>query len=152
MEAPNWQPTHFLQSRETEFGFIGSSGEQRVRELARNDTAIPKELVGKVEKKREGKYEYFRYRAQLTPIQAAAERCRTVRRGIIIRTSIGCMKKSFGITIAMGECDDCSWKYHGKDALGLAAIHAKSRKHKVFATHEVGGYYDARVTHQRKGV
>ena len=30
-----WVPTYMLQSRETEFGFIGSSGEQRVRELAR---------------------------------------------------------------------------------------------------------------------
>ena len=30
-----WVPTYMLQSRETEFGFIGSSGEQRVTELAR---------------------------------------------------------------------------------------------------------------------
>jgi hypothetical protein len=66
-----WQPTHLLQSRETEFGYIGSSGEQRVRELARNDAAIPKELVGKIEKKREGKYEYFRYAPQLSDKQRA---------------------------------------------------------------------------------
>jgi hypothetical protein len=48
----DWQPTHLLQSRETEFGFIGSSGEQRVRELARNAPGIPSELMGKVEKRR----------------------------------------------------------------------------------------------------
>jgi hypothetical protein len=77
-----WQPTHLLQSRETDFGFIGSSGEQRVRELARNDTCIPHELVGKVEKKREGKYEYFRYRPQLSATQIAAERCRRFDAGL----------------------------------------------------------------------
>jgi hypothetical protein len=64
-------PTFALQSRETEFGFIGSSGEQRVRELARNDACIPKELIGKIEKKREGKYEFFRYRPQLSDKQRA---------------------------------------------------------------------------------
>ena len=67
----DWQPTHLLQGRETDFGFIGSSGEQRVRELARNDACIPPELFGKIEKKREGKYEYFRYRPQLTDRQRA---------------------------------------------------------------------------------
>jgi hypothetical protein len=51
-----------LQSRQTDFGFIGSSGEQRVRELARNDACVPEELRDKVEKKREGKYEVFHYR------------------------------------------------------------------------------------------
>jgi hypothetical protein len=66
-----WVPTFKLQSVETEFGFIGSSGEQRVRELARNDAAIPKELIGKIEKKREGKYEWFRYAPQLTDRQCA---------------------------------------------------------------------------------
>lgn len=75
-QRPNYIPTFKLQSIETEFGFIGSSGEQRVRELARNDPAIPKELIGKIEKRREGKYEYFRYRRQLSDKQAAAERVR----------------------------------------------------------------------------
>jgi hypothetical protein len=32
------------------------------------------------------------------------------------------MKKKFGITQAMGECENCDWKYTGKNALGLAAI------------------------------
>ena len=40
-----------------------------MRELARNEPGIPKELMGKIEKKPEGKYEYFRYRPQLTPKQ-----------------------------------------------------------------------------------
>lgn len=45
----DWQPTHMLQSREAEFGFIGSSGEQHVRKLARNAPSIPLELRNKVE-------------------------------------------------------------------------------------------------------
>ena len=70
-QRPNYIPTHKLQSIDTDFGWIGSSGEQRVRELARNDIRVPKELIGKVEKKREGKYEYFRYRPQLIDRQRA---------------------------------------------------------------------------------
>jgi hypothetical protein len=69
-------PTYRLQSVDTDFGFIGSSGERRVRELARNAPGIPAELVGKIEKKREGKYEWFRNRPRLNDRQAAAERCR----------------------------------------------------------------------------
>ena len=59
-----WQPTHLLQSIDTEYGFIGSSGEQRVRELAANSPkvmALHPELKDAVEKKREGKYEYFKF-------------------------------------------------------------------------------------------
>lgn len=62
-----YHPTHELQSVQTPFGFIGSSGEQRVRELARNAPCIPAELRDKVERRRGGeiglnpKYEYFRY-------------------------------------------------------------------------------------------
>jgi hypothetical protein len=63
-QQKSWLPTHALQSVKTDFGFVGSSGEQRVRELARNDTCVPKELIGKIEKKREGKYEFFRFRPQ----------------------------------------------------------------------------------------
>jgi hypothetical protein len=36
-----------------------SFGEQRVTEFARNVPGIPPELIGKIEKKREGKYEFF---------------------------------------------------------------------------------------------
>jgi hypothetical protein len=81
-KTKEWTPTFRLQSVETEFGFIGSSGEQRVRELARNDACIPAELVGKIEKKREGKFEYFRYRPQLSPVMAAAERVRRFDAGL----------------------------------------------------------------------
>jgi hypothetical protein len=35
-----------------------------VRELARNAPGIPEELRDKVEKKREGKFEYFRYKTK----------------------------------------------------------------------------------------
>lgn len=65
----HWLPTFELQSRDTKFGFIGSSGEQRVRELARNASCVPEKLRDKVERRRGGeiglnpKYEYFRYRS-----------------------------------------------------------------------------------------
>jgi hypothetical protein len=81
-QRPSYLPTHKLQSINTDFGFIGSSGEQRVRELAKNDSCIPKELIGEIEKKREGKYEYFRYRPKLNDRQAAAERVRRFDAGL----------------------------------------------------------------------
>jgi hypothetical protein len=69
-----------LQSRQTDFGFIGSSGEQRVRELARNDTCIPEELRNKIEKKREGKFEYFRFRPKPSRTDYAAHAAEMCRR------------------------------------------------------------------------
>jgi hypothetical protein len=54
------------------------------------------------------------------------------------------MKKKFGITQAMGECADFKWLYFGKNALVISAIHARKMRHKVNATHEVGGYFDCR--------
>jgi hypothetical protein len=72
-----WQPTHLLQGVETEFGFIGSAGHARVRELARND--CPEKLRDKIERKRgsqigrDPRYEFFRYRKPLTSTQRAAK-------------------------------------------------------------------------------
>lgn len=51
-QQKDWLPTHSLQSTRIDFAFIGSSGEQRVRELARNDNCIPDELRYKTETKR----------------------------------------------------------------------------------------------------
>lgn len=48
----------------------------RVRELARNAPGIPPELIGKIEKKCQEKYEIFRYRLQLSDELAAATRVR----------------------------------------------------------------------------
>ncbi len=73
-------PTHKLQSIKTDFGFIGSSGEQRVRELARNDECIPPELRNKIEKKRKGKYEYFRFRPKPSRTDYAAHAAEMCRR------------------------------------------------------------------------
>lgn len=86
-----WHSTFELQSIETPFGFIGSSGEQRVRELARNAPCVPKKLRNKAERKRGGeiglnpKYEYFRYVSK--PSRAAydaasAEMCRRFDAGL----------------------------------------------------------------------
>ena len=82
----NWHATHELQGVQTPYGFIGSAGHARVRELARND--CPEKLLDKVERKRgseiglDPKYEYFRYRQQRSPMQAAAERCRRFDAGL----------------------------------------------------------------------
>jgi hypothetical protein len=82
-----WLPTHELQGVQTDFGFIGSSGEQRVRELARNALCVPEKLRDKVEKKRGGeiglnpKYEYFRYK-RFNDRAAAGERCRRFDAGL----------------------------------------------------------------------
>lgn len=78
-----WHATHELQGVQTPYGFIGSAGHARVRELARND--CPEKLLDKVERQRgseiglDPKYEYFRYTtkpAQLTGIYRAAEMVR----------------------------------------------------------------------------
>jgi hypothetical protein len=82
-----WLPIFETQSRQTDFGFIGSSGEQRVREPARNDARIPEELRNKVEKKREGKYE----QESTEPHGLRRTRCGDVlpfRRGIISGASV----------------------------------------------------------------
>lgn len=77
---PSWHATHELQNRATKFGFIGSAGHTRARELARND--VPDYLKGKVERKRgaevglDPRFEFFRYRPQLSDKHAAAMRVR----------------------------------------------------------------------------
>lgn len=81
-------PTHKLQSIDTDFGFIGSSGEQRVRELARNDPKVitlHPELKDRVERQRgaaiglDARYEFFRWKPGVSRsdmLKAAAERVR----------------------------------------------------------------------------
>lgn len=68
----DWTPTHQLQNVNTPYGFIGSAGHVRARELARNDKRVPERLHNKIEKSRGGaigldpRYEYFRFRKQPT--------------------------------------------------------------------------------------
>lgn len=82
-QQKTWMPTHSLQSVRTDFGFIGSSGEQRVRELARNDDCIPEDLRDKIEKRRNGKYEEFRYVARSAQYaRVATEMCRRFDAGL----------------------------------------------------------------------
>jgi hypothetical protein len=63
-------PTHQLQSVDTPFGFIGSAGAVRARELVRGE--CPAKLKGKIERARgreiglDARYEYFRYRPSST--------------------------------------------------------------------------------------
>jgi hypothetical protein len=65
-----WVATHGLMSVETPYGFIGSAGHVRARELARND--CPEKLRNKVERARGGvigldaRYEFFRYKQCMT--------------------------------------------------------------------------------------
>lgn len=83
-----WHPTHDLMSRDTPFGFIGSAGHVRARELARNECA--EKLTGRVERARGGeigldpRFEYFRYRPRptLSRDEAAAERVRRFDAGL----------------------------------------------------------------------
>jgi hypothetical protein len=61
-----WIPTHGLMMIKTGYGFIGSAGHVRARELARNDCPAP--LKNKVERAAgrdiglDPRYEYFRYK------------------------------------------------------------------------------------------
>ncbi len=81
-----WHATHELQGVQTPYGFIGSAGHARVRELARND--CPEKLLDKVERKRgseiglDPKFEYFRYRAKPNYAAHAAEMCRRFDAGL----------------------------------------------------------------------
>jgi hypothetical protein len=69
-----WVPTYELQNNRTKYGFIGSAGHARVRELARNAPSVPEHLLNKVERARGSrigmnpKYEYFRYKTQLSSL------------------------------------------------------------------------------------
>lgn len=50
-ERNDWTPSHFLQGVPTRWGFIGSEGKRRARELV---------VEGKLEHKIEGKFVYYR--------------------------------------------------------------------------------------------
>ena len=62
----DWRPTHELRSCETPFGWIGSAGDVRARELARNECAD--HLKGKIDRAKgseiglDPRYEYFRFK------------------------------------------------------------------------------------------
>lgn len=121
-QQKGWLPTHKIQGVKTDFGMIGSSGEQRVRELARNDACIPAELRNKVEKKREGKFEYFRYRSR------NEQMCRRFDAGLpasevfSVRTNIGRRSSTFTrykhCSIGFWESSS-SISNHGLGSLGL---------------------------------
>jgi hypothetical protein len=65
-----WVPTHELQNASTPFGFIGSAGHTRARELARNE--CPHKLKNKVDRAEgrdiglDPRFTYFRYRREVT--------------------------------------------------------------------------------------
>lgn len=50
-ESNEWTPSYDLVKRSTKYGWIGTSGDRRARELAE---------MGLVERKEEGQYAYFR--------------------------------------------------------------------------------------------
>ena len=55
------------------------------------------------------------------------------------------MDRSFGVTHAIAECEDCGWRNEQyKNAQATAAIHAKKHKHKVQVDIGLAGYYDGR--------
>src|SRR5947207_15643107 len=67
-EVGDWVPTHELVKLSRPYGFVGSAGDVRARELARNECA--EKLKDKVERARgsdiglDARYEYFRYKTQ----------------------------------------------------------------------------------------
>jgi len=55
------------------------------------------------------------------------------------------VKKQFGVVSAIAECQDCDWRTEAyKNAQATAAIHAKSKGHKVIVETTMGGYYNGR--------
>ena len=55
------------------------------------------------------------------------------------------MKKDFGVTHAIAECQDCDWKNElYKNAQATGALHAKKHKHLVHVEIGVSGEYDGR--------
>jgi hypothetical protein len=70
-EVADWVPTHELVKLSRPYGFVGSAGDVRARELARNECA--EKLKDKVEREDgrnlrhlglDSRFEYFRYKAQ----------------------------------------------------------------------------------------
>jgi len=61
-----WVPAHELQKRSTPYGYVGSAGDVRARELARNE--CPEKLKGKVEREErkniglEPRFAYYRFK------------------------------------------------------------------------------------------
>ena len=55
------------------------------------------------------------------------------------------MKRNFRKTHTIADCEDCDWGTQNyKNGQAIAAIHAKSKKHKVHVEVGLGGYYDGR--------
>jgi len=79
----DWVPTMHLQGADTPFGFIGSAGAVRARELARGE--CPEKLKGKIERSRGGeigldaRYEYFRFIPKEKPLTDLEIAARAVR-------------------------------------------------------------------------
>src|SRR5438105_13694910 len=67
-ERADWVPTHELVKLSRPYGFVGSAGDVRARELARN--ACAPHLQNKVDREEgrklglDSRYEYFRYKRQ----------------------------------------------------------------------------------------
>ena len=55
------------------------------------------------------------------------------------------MKKRFGVVHIVAECEDCDWNTQNyKNGQAIAAIHAKSHKHKVHVEVGLSVCYDGR--------
>lgn len=56
------------------------------------------------------------------------------------------MKKKFGKTHTIANCQDCSWHTENyKNGQAIASRHAKYHRHKVLVEIGISGYYDGRV-------
>lgn len=72
----DWVPAHEFSKLSTPYGYVGSAGDVRARELARGD--CPEKLKGKVERQEgrdiglDPRFAYYRHRAA-KPMQAALQ-------------------------------------------------------------------------------
>jgi hypothetical protein len=84
-EEERWVAAHELIKLDMPYGFVGSAGDVRARELARND--CPGKLKGKVERVEgrdiglDRRFTYFRYKAQ-SPSLARADHLKLAKAAV----------------------------------------------------------------------
>jgi hypothetical protein len=82
-ERADWVPTHELVKLSRPYGFVGSAGDVRARELARN--ACAPHLQNKVDREEgrklgiDPRYEYFRYKSNPKPMDSRKMAAQMVR-------------------------------------------------------------------------
>lgn len=66
-DIDDWTPSFLLSKLTTNYGWIGSSGERRARELAEGLTHEYKGVIYTIERRQNGKYAEYRVLSKLKP-------------------------------------------------------------------------------------